>query len=265
MNARGLVPGSRETGTTAITYLFFDPTKTDLDDQDELAPATRDKYVAPTTTRSSASPAPSRRGWRSGGQIAEGLPWVTAATIAVIALILGIHFRSPVAPLVTLVAAGDRLSRLAPRPSALVGSELDVTIPRDAEPVLVVLLLGVVTDYAVFFLHGIRERLAPARTGCEAAEGATAEYLPIVVTAGPHRRRRHARRSSPGSSTSSAPSGRAWRSRWRSACSSPSRSCRPLAILGAGGVLAVAPRGGAAARPGRAASRGSPRRAPSRS
>ena len=46
------------------------------------------------------------------------------------------------------------------------------------------LLLGVVTDYAVFFLHGFRERLAAGEERLEAAERATAEYLPIVVTAG---------------------------------------------------------------------------------
>ena len=51
VNARGLVPGSRESGTTAITYLFFDPTKTDLDDQDELARAVRRQVRRCRTTR----------------------------------------------------------------------------------------------------------------------------------------------------------------------------------------------------------------------
>jgi RND superfamily putative drug exporter len=50
--------------------------------------------------------------------------------------------------------------------------------------VLVVLLLGVVTDYAVFFLHGMRERLNAGEARLDAAHEATAEYLPIVVTAG---------------------------------------------------------------------------------
>src|SRR5207344_1741306 len=45
LNARGLVPGSRESGTTAITSLFFDPTKTDLDDQEELTARFAEKYV----------------------------------------------------------------------------------------------------------------------------------------------------------------------------------------------------------------------------
>ena len=163
MNARRLLPGSRETGTTAVTYLFFDPAETDLDDQDELARRYADKYVRfrddALVGVTGAVPARLEE-WR---QIEAGLPWVTAATIAVIALILGIHFRSPVAPLVTLLAAGAAyLVSSAPRRSS--GGEFDVSIPRDAEPVLVVLLLGVATDYAVFFLHGFRERLAAARS-----------------------------------------------------------------------------------------------------
>ena len=39
------MPGSRETGTTAITYLFFDPNETDLDDQEELTERYAEKYV----------------------------------------------------------------------------------------------------------------------------------------------------------------------------------------------------------------------------
>ncbi len=180
-NARGLVPGSRETGTTAITYLFFDPTETDLDDQDELTRLYARRTVADDAVVGATGAVPARlEEWRA---IAEGLPWVTAATIAAIALILGIHFRSPIAPLVTLVAAATAYL-VSLRTVGVVGKELGVTIPRDAEPILVVLLLGVVTDYAVFFLHGFRERLAAGEDRLRAAEGATAEYLPIVVTAG---------------------------------------------------------------------------------
>ena len=66
----------------------------------------------------------------------------------------------------------------------MIGERLDISIPRDAEPVLAVLLLGVVTDYAIFFLHGMREHLAEGDERVEAAQRATAEYLPIVLTAG---------------------------------------------------------------------------------
>ncbi|MGE5689980.1 MAG: MMPL family transporter [Pseudomonadota bacterium] len=183
VNAEGVVPGSRESRTTAITYLFFDPGKTAIDDQDELAHRYAEKYVH---VRGDAlvgvtGAVPARlEEWR---QIATALPWVTAATIAVIALILGVYFRSPVAPLVTLLAAGTAYL-VSLRTVGVIGEKLGATIPRDAEPVLVVLLLGVVTDYAVFFLHGMRERLTGGEDRLAAAEHATAEYLPIVVTAG---------------------------------------------------------------------------------
>ena len=224
VNARGLVPGSRETGTTAITYLFFDPAETDLDDQDELARRYADKYVhfRDDALVGVTGAVPARlEEWR---QIEAGLPWVTAATIAVIALILGIHFRSPVAPLVTLVAAGAAYL-VSLRTAALVGRELDVSIPRDAEPVLVVLLLGVVTDYAVFFLHGFRERLA---AGEDRSRPPRTPRPSTCRSSRPQGSSSSAARSrsSPGSSSSSAPSGPGWRSRWRSACSSRSRSCR---------------------------------------
>ena len=183
VNASELVPSSRETGTTAITYLFFDPAKTDLEDQDDSAMLFARKYVRFEDDHlvgvTGAVPARMQE-WR---EIEAGLPWVTLATVAVIALILGIHFRSPVVPFVTLLAAGVAYV-VSLRSVAWLGQWLDIAIPRDAEPVLVVLLLGVITDYAVFFLHGMRERLNAGDTRLGAAQTATAEYLPIVVTAG---------------------------------------------------------------------------------
>ena len=182
-NVRGLVPSSRETGTTAITYLFFDPSETDIDDQDDLTRRFAEKYVNSEDDAlvgiTGAVPARMQE-WR---EIEEGLPWVTLATVLVIALILGVHFRSPVVPVVTLVVAGIAYV-VSLRSVAWFGDWLGVTIPRDAEPVLVVLLLGVVTDYAIFFLHGMRERLDAGDERLDAAQTATADNLPIVVTAG---------------------------------------------------------------------------------
>jgi putative drug exporter of the RND superfamily len=183
VNVSRLVPSSRETNTTAITYLFFDSAETDIEDQDELTARFAAKYVHfeddGLVGITGAVPARMQE-WR---EIEKGLPWVTLATVLVIALILGIHFRSPVAPIVTLAAAGIAYV-VSLRSVAWLGEWLDVTIPRDAEPVLVVLLLGVVTDYAVFFLHGMRERLDAGDGRLDAVHQATSEYLPIVVTAG---------------------------------------------------------------------------------
>ena len=183
VNARGLVPSSREDGTTIVTYVFYDPAETGIFAQDELTRRFAEKHFAEPEDAlvgvTGAAPARVEE-WRT---IEAGLPWVTLATILLIALVLGVHFRSPVAPVVTLLAAGTAYV-VALRSVAWFGQWLGVTIPRDAEPVLVVLLLGVVTDYAVFFLHGLRERLDAGEPKLEAAREATAQYLPIVVTAG---------------------------------------------------------------------------------
>jgi putative drug exporter of the RND superfamily len=183
VNLEDVFPASRESGTTALTYLHFDPSQTDLDDQDELAHRFTEKYVRfpddALVGVTGVVPAQMEE-WR---QISAGLPWVTLATVALIALILGVHFRSPIAPLVTLFAAGIAYV-VSLRTVGLIGDHLDVSVPRDAEPVLVVLLLGVVTDYAVFFLHGMREHLAAGDERVVAAQRATGDYLPIVLTAG---------------------------------------------------------------------------------
>ena len=49
---------------------------------------------------------------------------------------------------------------LAIRIVAWVMQQMHVTLPPDVEPVLIVLLLGVTTDYSVFFMSGMRTRLA---------------------------------------------------------------------------------------------------------
>ena len=54
----------------------------------------------------------------------------------------------------------------------------------DLDPVLVVLLLGVTTDYTVFFLDGMRARVAGGVPRVRAARLATAEFAPIILAAG---------------------------------------------------------------------------------
>ena len=49
---------------------------------------------------------------------------------------------------------------------------------------IVVLLLGLVTDYSVFFLSESRRRLRRGQSRIEAVRGATGRTAPIVLTAG---------------------------------------------------------------------------------
>ena len=91
--------------------------------------------------------------------------WVELCTVLAIALILGLRFRSAGAPLAALACAGTAYV-LAVRIVAWTAQRMGVSLPPDLEPVLVVLLLGVSTDYSVFFLDGMRAAWPRACPGC---------------------------------------------------------------------------------------------------
>jgi putative drug exporter of the RND superfamily len=181
-NTLGLFPSSRESGTTAITFLVMDP-ELSLRDQDELAQRYASKYVTEPDDAligvTGAVPARLQE-WR---EIVDALPWVTLAAILAIAVILGLYYRAPLAPAVALAAAGIAYL-VSKHVVAWVGPHLGFSVPQDAEPVMVALVLGIVTDYAVFFLTAMRNRLLEGEEKVDAATKATAEYFPTVLTAG---------------------------------------------------------------------------------
>ena len=181
-NTGGAVPGARESSTTVITFLYFRP-GTSIADQTaggqqyarRYAGGREDHLVGVT----GAIPAT----YDQGLIIQRYLPWVEMATILAIALIVGLYFRSIGAPLATLLCSGTAYL-LATRVVAWTAQRIHVTLPPDVEPVLVVLLLGVTTDYSVFFMAGMRNRLAEGLSKVRAARLTTAEYAPIILAAG---------------------------------------------------------------------------------
>lgn len=182
VNAQGFVPGSKEALTTIATYLFF-AGDVSLTDQEQLAARYADTFLAEPehAVVGVTGVAPARmQAWR---EIDSSLVWVTLATIGVVALLVGVAFRSAVAPLVVLAAAGIAYL-VSVRVVGWIGSKVDLDVPSEVEPVLVVLLLGIVTDYAVFYLARMRHRLLAGEDRVVAAEGAATDYTPIVVTAG---------------------------------------------------------------------------------
>jgi putative drug exporter of the RND superfamily len=126
-------------------------------------------------------PVPAR--YEQGQIIARYLPWVELATVIAIFVIVGWHFRSFGAPVATLFCAAASYL-VAVHIVAWAAGRMGVTVPPDLEPVLVVLLLGVTTDYCVFFLSGMRNRLAEGVPRITAARLTTAEYAPIILAAG---------------------------------------------------------------------------------
>ncbi|GGM59452.1 MMPL family transporter [Dactylosporangium sucinum] len=181
MNTLGLFPGSAEDGTTIVTLLFTDP---DVTFAGQVAAAERfvaEHYGADDAVVGITGSVPARV--EQARLVQSSLPWLEAITVAFVFLIVAAAFRSLVAPLVALAVAG-----VATLLTLHVGGELavrlGVPVPQETQPLLVALLLGVVTDYVVFYLSGVRSRLAAGEDRLAAARHATARFTPIVATAG---------------------------------------------------------------------------------
>jgi putative drug exporter of the RND superfamily len=181
-NTLGLFPSSSERGTTALTYLFIPPPAS-FDTQTRVAEqfaATQlsepeDHFVGVTGS------IPARV--EQARILGDSLPNVEIATLAAILLIVGLVFRAVAAPAIALGTSGIAFV-IATRLAGLAGQILDIPIPSELEPLILALLLGVVTDYAIFFLSGMRQELKAGHERLDAARRAAASYGPIVTVAG---------------------------------------------------------------------------------
>ncbi len=182
-NTLGGASFARERSTAAITYLFFRPS-VGRDDRQRLAQRFIDRRIEPDNGHAFAgvTGAVAARSQQSE-LIGDKLPLVEAATVLLVALVVGLHFRALGAPLVTLLAVGvSYLTSI--RLIAWIGQQVGISVPSEVEPVIVVLLFGVVTDYSIFFLARVRRRLAEGEDVQEAVVRGSAELFPIIVTAG---------------------------------------------------------------------------------
>jgi putative drug exporter of the RND superfamily len=179
-NTLGLFPSSREHGTTAITYLYFG-SEASLSDRVSEAEAFASQIPADDAPVGVTGPAPARD--QQFREMEDALPIVEAGTVLVILLVVGLTFQAFGAPLLTLFAAA--ISFLVARGAIpWVGTRLGVEIPQEVEPLVVALTLGIVTDYAVFYLSGMRRSLLEGRSPVDSARAATIRVTPIVATAG---------------------------------------------------------------------------------
>jgi RND superfamily putative drug exporter len=172
----------RERGTAALTYLFLAP-DLNLLERRQAARDYEQRLPPPAagTLRDVTGAGPARLAQFDA--IDEVLPWITLATVLLIVIIVALAFRSVLAPLVTLATAAIAYL-IAVRALAWSGERLGAQAPSEIEPVLVVLLLGLVTDYTVFFLAEARRRLVRGDPRVVAARHATARIAPIVMVAG---------------------------------------------------------------------------------
>jgi RND superfamily putative drug exporter len=180
-NALGAFPSSGERDTTALTYLLFEQ-DVSFSRQSRAAARYVDHLFKPRDhVVGITGSVPARA--EQFHIIQDALPKVEALTLGAIVLIVGVAFRSVVAPLVAVLTTGVAYV-MTLRLSGAVADVFGVSSPSELEPVIVALLLGVVTDYVVFYLSALRRELT---TGCDrldAARAATVRYGPIVAVAG---------------------------------------------------------------------------------
>ncbi|HSE10275.1 MAG TPA: MMPL family transporter [Nocardioidaceae bacterium] len=179
-NTLALFPSSSENGTTVVTFTFAPPSAglgaqtraTRRFAEEQLGP--EDAYVGVTGS------IPARVA--QARIVREKLPLMETATLIVVVSIVAVYFRSLTAPLVALVTAGLAFF-LAIHTASRVGQVFEVTLPHELEPLILALVLGVVTDYAIFFLAGMRRQLATGLPRLDAARAAAASTGPIVAVA----------------------------------------------------------------------------------
>ncbi|QEC48273.1 MMPL family transporter [Baekduia soli] len=181
-NAIGSAPFVRERGTTAITYLFFAP-DVDVGDRADLARRFVEEHVPATPTGTVGVTGQAAAAGEQSDLVARWLPVIELATIALVAMAVGARFMAVGAPLLTLatVAIAYLISNHI---AAWVGQRLGFVVPREVEPIMVVLLFGVVTDYSIFYLSRFRALLADGLPRMSAARATTRQMSPIIFAAG---------------------------------------------------------------------------------
>ena len=180
LNTRAVLPGSRESSTTAITFLGF-PLTVPPPAQARLAQRFANAVSQPTATARPTGFVPGSVA--QSNLISRDLIRVEIATVLAIAAILAVYLRSILAPLVTLAAAGITYL-ISIGIVAYLARFQGLQLENEVEPIIVVLLLGIVTDYSVFFMSDARARLAAGEARRDAAVQSTAQVVPIVFTAG---------------------------------------------------------------------------------
>ena len=182
-NSLPVLPFATEHGTAVLSYLFTPPglglTKTTVM-AEQLASHRRAQGPATEVDATGTVPAQIEQ----GNLISHNLIWLDIATVALVLIIVGLHFRALLSPLVALAAVGIGLL-ISTRLVGWVATQAGLGVSSDVRPVMTVLLFGVLTDYAIFFLARFRAMLEEeGMDKVPAARRATGELLPVVSTAG---------------------------------------------------------------------------------
>lgn len=171
-----------ETNTAVLTYLFMNPGSSFASQRDaarnyiQLNLDHPDAHVVGV-----AGSVPARA--EQARLVADNLPHLELFTVLAILILVGLIFRSVVAPVIALGAAGIAFAATL-HLSEIVGGLIGIFPPAELEPLLVALLLGVVTDYTIFYVSALQSRIPESSHWRDAVVGSVAANTPIVVAAG---------------------------------------------------------------------------------
>ena len=180
-NTGGAMPGSRESSTAVISYFAFPSVMPLLGRMQAV-----DRYMA--DARQAGAPVVGRTGilpaqLHEGTIVEDALPYVEAATVLMVALVVGLMFRSFGAPVLTLATVGVAYL-MALRATDRLSEWTGLTVPDLLKPLMVALVLGIVTDYTIFYASTMRRLVTSGVPRVEAARQATALITPIVLAGG---------------------------------------------------------------------------------
>ena len=180
-NTAGAMPGSRESSTAVISYFEFPPAMPLAGRMQAV-----DRYMA--DARGNGAPVVGRTGilpaqLHEGTIVEDALPYVEAATILMVALVVGLKFRSLGAPALTLATVGIAYL-MALRATERLSEATGLAVPDILKPLMVALVLGIVTDYTIFYATTMRPLVVDGMARVPAAREATAQITPIVVAGG---------------------------------------------------------------------------------
>jgi putative drug exporter of the RND superfamily len=181
LNMEGQVPGSRESGTTAVTFLMFGSDVVPTE-RERIAHSYLDGFNRPEDAAVGVTGATPAR-LEQGRLILDRLELLELLTLVGVALIVVVTLRSVGAAVVTLTAVAVTFP-ITIWALGAVADQLDVSLPQEMQPLVIALLLGVVTDYTVFFLSDLRDRLPGHSSSAACAHATAAEVIPIVFTGG---------------------------------------------------------------------------------
>ena len=180
LNTFGIVPSSREHGTTIVTFLYFPhSTSAGLAYTDTQRYA---QYLGPRLHAVGATGAEAAR-IEQYDLLSSRLDWTEGATVLLIVLIVGIALRAVLAPILTVLSAGLAFL-ISQHILGWLEANSGLEMPNELQGVAVALMLGIVTDYSVFYFTSAREAFREGLPTLEAVRASTVLNTPIVFTAG---------------------------------------------------------------------------------